>query len=604
MDLSYRQHLLERGLSFHRDGRFADALTFYRDVLNAVPRDPEARRLAADAYFSDGDFAAAAAHFQILANNDPSDAQTRFNLGVSHRQAGNTPDAIRAFESALKIDPFYPKGWFNLGVVLDNVGRVAEAAAAFEKAVDAEPDDPAAMANLAACYAKNRAFNKALKLFDKAIGRWPQIADIRLMLAAALRKIQAYGRAEEACRVAVSLAPDNPDAHAALGLTLALAGKHADAVAAIRAALALEPGRVASNLALAGSLAELGECDEALEICELVLADDPDNKTALYNKARTLMGLARPAAAVDVYRAALAIAPGDANILKSCAEALNQAGSDAEIGELYGAAIKAQPNAPFPYAGLAGWQLGAGNAAPALEIASEAVARFPGDTASLALQAVAATAAGATEIAETLLDFDRLTARINVAAPTGWESVAAFNTALAEHVRNHPSIEYAPSEHATREGYHTGELLLDPMGPIAGLEELIRSAVDDYRRNHPRDPGHPFLARHPDRFGLNIWAIILKAAGHQIPHIHSTAWLSGVYYPKLPPVIGDNSRAGWIEFGQFPEHIACGAAPEIVSVRPEEGLMLLFPSYMYHRTIPFAGDGTRISIAFDISLVG
>jgi hypothetical protein len=37
-------------------------------------------------------------------------------------------------------------------------------------------------------------------------------------------------------------------------------------------------------------------------------------------------------------------------------------------------------------------------------------------------------------------------------------------------------------------------------------------------------------------------------------------------------------------------------------IRPEEGLMLLFPSYMYHRTIPFAGDGTRISIAFDVCL--
>ncbi len=28
--------------------------------------------------------------------------------------------------------------------------------------------------------------------------------------------------------------------------------------------------------------------------------------------------------------------------------------------------------------------------------------------------------------------------------------------------------------------------------------------------------------------------------------------------------------------------------------------MLLFPSYMLHRTLPFAGAGERISIAFDV----
>ena len=28
--------------------------------------------------------------------------------------------------------------------------------------------------------------------------------------------------------------------------------------------------------------------------------------------------------------------------------------------------------------------------------------------------------------------------------------------------------------------------------------------------------------------------------------------------------------------------------------------MLLFPSYMFHRTLPFAGTGERISVAFDV----
>jgi hypothetical protein len=39
-------------------------------------------------------------------------------------------------------------------------------------------------------------------------------------------------------------------------------------------------------------------------------------------------------------------------------------------------------------------------------------------------------------------------------------------------------------------------------------------------------------------------------------------------------------------------------------VRPEEGLMLLFPSYFYHRIRPFDSSGVRVSVAFDVKPLG
>ena len=38
-------------------------------------------------------------------------------------------------------------------------------------------------------------------------------------------------------------------------------------------------------------------------------------------------------------------------------------------------------------------------------------------------------------------------------------------------------------------------------------------------------------------------------------------------------------------------------------VRPQEGTLLLFPSYFWHRTIPFDSAEQRISIAFDLILM-
>ena len=42
------------------------------------------------------------------------------------------------------------------------------------------------------------------------------------------------------------------------------------------------------------------------------------------------------------------------------------------------------------------------------------------------------------------------------------------------------------------------------------------------------------------------------------------------------------------------------AEPEVRLYRPKEGLMLLFPSYLYHMTVPIETKEQRISIAFDV----
>ena len=61
-----------------------------------------------------------------------------------------------------------------------------------------------------------------------------------------------------------------------------------------------------------------------------------------------------------------------------------------------------------------------------------------------------------------------------------------------------------------------------------------------------------------------------------------------------------SGQAGWIEFGQPNPKFPLAKEPELWTFQPEEGLMLLFPSYFYHRTVPFEAAEERISIAFDV----
>ena len=101
---------------------------------------------------------------------------------------------------------------------------------------------------------------------------------------------------------------------------------------------------------------------------------------------------------------------------------------------------------------------------------------------------------------------------------------------------------------------------------------------------------------------LHVWGIFLDGQGYQESHIHPTARLSGVYYVQVPSIVGagGDDHAGWIRSGRPSRRYQGSVEPPTLDVKPEEGLMLLFPSSYWHETIPFASDETRISIAFDV----
>ena len=151
-------------------------------------------------------------------------------------------------------------------------------------------------------------------------------------------------------------------------------------------------------------------------------------------------------------------------------------------------------------------------------------------------------------------------------------------------------------------GYFNHEHDQDQLERSSPMQPELR-AVDSYNTNIGTDTNHPFLSARPDRMTLSVWGVVMATAGHQIPHIHPAAWLSGVYYAKIPDIVAEDieKRAGWIAFGSPPDHFHNRSNIKTRTIQPEPGLMVLFPSYFYHHTIPFHTDETRISIAFDLT---
>jgi Flp pilus assembly protein TadD len=159
---------------------------------------------------------------------------------------------------------------------------------------------------------------------------------------------------------------------------------------------------------------------------------------------------------------------------------------------------------------------------------------------------------------------------------------------------------WEPASNATVGGYSTTGNVFDSMAPaIVALREALTREFIRFRSEVA--PVGCWLSQDwPRDLRLHGWYVRLSSGGFEGPHIHPYGWASGVVYLKLPQTRPVDE--GSIEFSlKAPGYPDLGAEQARRVHRPEVGQVVLFPSSLYHRTLPFTGRGEeRISLAFDL----
>jgi len=96
-------------------------------------------------------------------------------------------------------------------------------------------------------------------------------------------------------------------------------------------------------------------------------------------------------------------------------------------------------------------------------------------------------------------------------------------------------------------------------------------------------------------------AVLMHEGGYETPHIHPGGLLSAVHYAAVPEVVQCvDDDAGNLCFG-VPDPLFPLTQPlQPHSITPEPGLLVIFPSWHWHHTVPFSSDQPRLSLAFDL----
>lgn len=520
---------------------------------------------------------------------------------IAAHRAGRLAEALAGYRRVLKQAPRHAPALNLAGAAAFHLGHEAEALRLLQAAVRAAPADPEAHNNLGNVLKARGRLPQAAEAYRRALALAPDYAGAAFNLGTALQEAGEEGAAAEAFERAVTLRPEDAEARVALARLHRAAGRLTEALEGCEGALAARADHVGALVNKAAILQELGRGEEALEAARAAAAAAPALPDAAYNEGVALQELGRTTEAVDAYRRTLGLDPGYAPALLNLGYALQQLARPEEAESVLRQAVAFWPDYAQPAVNLADLQLARGAAAEAVATCESFLARNPGDAGMLSMLALCLREAGRSEEARRLTDPETLVLAQPIATPEGYAERTAFDRDLVDHLLAHPSLALAPASHATRDGRHSGELLTDPKGPAAGLEAAIRTALDSLLAAPP-PAWVPLLGGlKPRRGRLTLWGVALEAQGRQLPHNHPAARISGVYYAALPAGLGgEETREGWLEFGRPPEHYHARQSPEIRAVRPEQGLLVLFPSHLWHRTLPFEGAGLRVSFAFDL----
>jgi len=417
------------------------------------------------------------------------------------------------------------------------------------------------------------------------------------------------------------------------------AGRSADALSACEALLAGD-ARSAELLAIAGTLAlKLGDLSNAERYLDEAVAQSPNASEARFNLGNALVRLDRRTEAIEqfrrvielepgllpahnnlgsalydlrdfaaaeaAFRGALRVAPEAAHLHRNLGTALREQGKLSAALECFARAHRLRPDWVKALQSLATAAMELGEWQTALDACASWLRLAPANAEALGLASIALDELGRHEQADHLLDFEHLLKCVQLSqAPAGFASLTAFNAALTRHTLEHPTL-HAPAVDDPR--HHcptlrlTGEFCAEPKGPAGPLAELVSAAVHDFADELARAlPQHPFVAGAPRRFELKSWSTVLDREGNLEPHVHYASYLSAVYYPKIPARMSSAGRgAGYLEFGGGPARFPTRHVRPVRAIEPREGLLVLFPSYFYHRTAPFAATEIRVAVAFD-----
>ena len=144
----------------------------------------------------------------------------------------------------------------------------------------------------------------------------------------------------------------------------------------------------------------------------------------------------------------------------------------------------------------------------------------------------------------------------------------------------------------------SGNIFMNEDQTIQKLKKIILNEIDSYKSSF-QNSSDGYIKSWPENFKLFGWVVNISKGGSLKSHIHKEGWMSGSLYFEIPKktLPNEGNIAFSLTGARYPTN---GIEFEERVVETLKGEIVLFPSSVFHRTIPFSSNEERMTIAFDI----
>ena len=578
-------------------GRANEAADLAGRALKAEPRHAGAHRLLGHALMCLGDLAGAERALRAALSIDKRQPMIQVDLADLLLTAGREAEAEKALRAALALDRRFLPAVDLLTRWLASRGR-AEEAIRIVTPLTASGGSPTALNAHAEALRVLGRYDEAVVMIRRSLDALSPQPEQNYVLAAVLLQAERFEEAEAAARQALANGFRTPESLRALSAALEGVHRFDEAETVLREALGLDP----YNSVVHRSLVQLlwrrtGEVAPTTATLDAALADRPGDGALRVLKAKVLETAGDLPAAYAALAPALDLDPPDANIELTASQVAVRLDPLRALAHAR-RAVAAAPDDLGVRAVAAEASLAAGHPEEAVLHADAMLALQPLNQQAMGLRAAAWRLTGDPRYGE-LYDYDAFVKTFRLEPPQGWSTLDAWLADFAAALDGMHGLMAHPIGQSLRQGSQATRSLDRSGDPaIRGFFEAIKTPIGRYIANlgKGRDP---LRSRATGGFELSgSWSVRLRPGGHHVPHLHPNGWLSSACYIQLPDAI-QTGREGWIAFGEPGVPTRPGLEAEHW-VKPEPGLLVLFPSYMWHGTVPFSGDQSRLTCAFDV----
>ncbi|ANE56837.1 2OG-Fe(II) oxygenase family protein [Methylomonas sp. DH-1] len=526
--------------------------------MKAQLKQPQPAELQAiHQLFQAGQVPLAEIRAQALAAAYPKSLPALNLLGMCQQVQGKLRDAATSFRKMIALDPNIAEIHFNLGAIYTQLNDAKGAMAAYRKALQIKPDLTVAHFNLGALLQQQSQWQEAAKHYRRAVEQQPGYYQAWANWGAVLQTVGDLKAAEHCYRKALDV---NADAlgYFNLGTNLHDQGMLGQAIEAFREALRLEPQFADAWNDLGEIYRDQGNMEEAVRCYRAALQANPEHGRASYNLGESYCLGGQFEQAIQ-YFAASDFADAQERVLL-CLYKTSQ--FDAFKQRLDAFIAEDRHNSVL---------LGS--------LATHYATNFrQPDTYGYC---------------RSPMQFVQHTCIEELAKPG-----SALLNQLLDDVK-HLAIAERKQGRLYYGMQSAGNLLQRPEASFQQLAALIRAKVKAYQQ-HFAGSDDALIRLFPKTLEFaSSWYLRMNQGGYLTSHIHEEGWISGCVYLQLPDKC--DHHEGSFEYGidgddyprlhdDFPTQI----------VDQQVGDLVLFPSSLFHRTIPFNSDQERICIAFDI----